>query len=99
MNISNTRLLVAALSLALALPAQATTQKVIIYFDSINTVQFLQNDWNPQDGDTHWEAIGVENMSIATDPSLLDFFGLYIAGSFSVGDDPWETVSIKSPQS
>jgi hypothetical protein len=99
MDISNTRLLVAALTLALALPAQATTQKVIIYFDSINTVQFLQNDWNPQDGDTRWGAIGVENMSIATDPSLLDFFGLYIAGSFSVGDDPWETVSIKSPQS
>ncbi|WP_143053104.1 hypothetical protein [Nitrosovibrio tenuis] len=83
-------------SLVLALPSQATTLKALKYIDSTNTVQFLQNDWNPADGDTHWEAIGVDGMWVGTDPYLLDFFGANVAGSFSVGDDPWEIVSIKS---
>ncbi len=96
MDISQIRLLIMTLGLALALPAQATTLKVLKYFDSTNTVQFLQNDWNPADGDTHWEAVGVGGMTISTDPYLMDFFGANVAGSFVVGDDPWETVSIKS---
>src|SRR4051794_5816187 len=84
------------LALALALPAQATTLKILKSFDSTNTVQFLQNDWNPADGDTYWQTVVPDGMWISTDPYLLDFFGANVAGSFVVGDDPWETVSIKS---
>ena len=96
MNILKILFWVLALSLALALPAQATTLKVLKYFDSTNTVQFLQNDWNPADGDTHWQTVVSDGMWVSTDPYLLDFYGATVAGTFAVGDDPWETVSIKS---
>ena len=43
-----------------------------------NKVQFLENDWNPADGDTHWEALGV----IVVDPYLLDFIGPNVTESF-----------------
>ena len=65
-------------------------------FDSTNTVQFLQNDWNPADGDTHWQTVVSDGMWVSTDPYLLDFYGATVAGTFAVGNDPWETVSIKS---
>ncbi|SDZ20875.1 hypothetical protein [Nitrosomonas sp. Nm58] len=93
MVISQIRLLIIALSLVLALPAQATTLKILKRFDSTNSVLFLQNDWNPADGNTYWGAIDVLN---STDPVPTDFYGVNVAGSFSVGGDPWETVSIKS---
>src|SRR5690242_4683168 len=96
MNTRDIRFLVFGASLALAAPAQATTLKTLQYIDSPNAVQFLQNDWNPADGDTHWQTVAPDSMSVATDPSLLDFFGATVAGSFIVGDDTWETVSIKS---
>lgn len=96
MNISKIRFLILAFGLAVALPAQATTIKVLQEISSPNAVQFLQNDWNPPDGDTHWQTVVPDNMSVATDPSLLDFYGAIVAGTFVVGDDPWETVSIKS---
>ena len=96
MNILKILFWVLALSLAHALPAQATTLKVLKYFDSTNTVQFLQNDWNPADGDTHWQTVVSDGMWVSTDPYLLDFYGATVAGTFAVGNDPWETVSIKS---
>ena len=96
MNILKILFWVLALSLAHALPAQATTLKVLKYFDSTNTAQFLQNDWNPADGDTHWQTVVSDGMWVSTDPYLLDFYGATVAGTFAVGDDPWETVSIKS---
>jgi hypothetical protein len=93
MVISQIYLLIIALSLAFALPVQATTLKILKRFDATNAVLFLQNDWNPADGNTYWEAINVLN---STDPIPTDFNGVNVAGSFFVGDDPWETVSIKS---
>jgi hypothetical protein len=86
-------ILAAAASLAFALPAQATTLKVFKRFDSTNSVLFLQNDWNPANGNTYWGPAGVVD-TIEAGPS--DFSGVSVAGSFSVGEDPWETVSIKS---
>ncbi|AKH36850.1 MULTISPECIES: hypothetical protein [Nitrosomonas] len=96
MNISQIRFLITILSVVFALSAQATTLKNLKSFDSTNTVQYLQNDWNPADGDTHWGDIKTDNMSTSTDPYLLDFFGAYVVGDFFVGNDLWETVSIKS---
>ena len=95
MEISRICGLIIALSLSFVLPAQATTLKNIKTFSSTNTVQYLQNDWNPSDGDTHWGALEIKNMSDLV-AFLLDFYGPYVAGSFIVGNDPWETVSIKS---
>ncbi|MBA4143411.1 MAG: hypothetical protein H0X43_10520 [Nitrosospira sp.] len=86
-------ILAAAASLAFALPAQATTLKTLKRFDSTNSVLFLQNDWNPANGNTYWGALEV---SQSTDPGPTDFSGPNVAGSFSAGEDPWETVSIKS---
>jgi hypothetical protein len=85
--------LLTALSLAFVLPAQATTLKILKRFDSTDSVLFLQNDWNPANGNTYWGAVDVSN---STDPIPTDFNGVNVAGSFSVGEDPWETVSIKS---
>ena len=83
----------AGLCLAFALPAQATTLKILKRFDATNSASFLQNDWNPANGNTHWGAIALSqsNEGIPT-----DYMGTNVAGSFSVGEDPWETVSIKS---
>lgn len=93
MVISQICLLLIALSLAFALPVQATTLKILKRFDSTNSALFLQNDWNPADGNTYWEAVNLLN---STDPIPTDFHGVNVAGSFLVGNDPWETVSIKS---
>src|SRR5690348_7866438 len=95
MNIQKICLLFFASSLWLALSAQATSIKTLTYFDATNKAQFLQNDWNPADGDTHWEAVAAGYMNVL-DPYLLDFIGANVGGNFVVGDDPWETVSIKS---
>lgn len=95
MNIQKICLLFFASSLWLALPAQATSIKTLTYFDATDKAQFLQNDWNPADGDTHWEAVAAGYMNVL-DPYLLDFIGVNVGGNFVVGDDPWETVSIKS---
>jgi hypothetical protein len=84
----------AGLSLAFALPAQATALKILKRFDSTDSALFLQNDWNPANGNTHWGALAV---SQSTDPIPTDYSGPNVAGSFSAGEDPWETVSIKSP--
>jgi hypothetical protein len=84
----------AVFSLAFALPAQATALKILQRFDSTNSVLFLQNDWNPANGNAYWGAIGV---SQSTDPVPTDFAGANVAGTFSVGEDLWETVSVKSP--
>ncbi|HET7060901.1 MAG TPA: hypothetical protein VFI43_01845 [Nitrosospira sp.] len=96
MNIAKVLFLILAFGLSVALPVQATTLKVLQDIGSPNSVQFLQNDWNPADGDTHWQTVAPDSMSVATDPSVLDFNGAIVAGTFVVGDDPWETVSIKS---
>ena len=84
----------AGLSLVFALPAHATALKILQRFDSTNSVLFLQNDWNSANGTTYWGPIAV---SQSTDPVPTDFTGANVAGSFSVGADLWETVSIKSP--
>lgn len=83
-----------ALSLVFALPAQATALKILQRFDLTNSALFLQNDWNPANGNTHWGAVALSqsNEGIPT-----DYMGTNVAGSFSAGEDPWETVSIKSP--
>lgn len=96
MDISQIRYLIMTVSLILALPAQATTLKNLKSFGSTNTVQYLQNDWNPADEDTYWGIVEAAYNNNATDIYNLDFFGAYVAGSFHVGNDPWETVSIKS---
>ncbi|MCO6426671.1 hypothetical protein [Nitrosomonas communis] len=96
MVISLIRFLIVALSLALALPAQATTLKILKRFDSTDSVLFLQNDWNPADGNTYWGAIEIGSNNNGTDLYNLEFLGTYVAGSFVIGNDPWETVSIKS---
>ena len=83
----------AGLSLAFALPAQATALKILQRFDSTNSVLFPQNDWNPANGNTHW---GTITLSQSTDPVPTDHLGANVAGNFSAGEDPWETVSIKS---
>jgi hypothetical protein len=75
MNIQKILFLILAFGLSVALPVQATTIKVLQEISSPNVVQFLQNDWNPADGDTHWQTVVPDNMSVATDPSLLDFYG------------------------
>lgn len=93
MHISRIGFFMMTLSLTFAWPAQATTLKILKRFDSTDSVLFLQNDWNPADGNTYWEAVDMSN-STASIPT--DFHGASIAGSFSVGEDPWETVSIKS---
>ena len=84
----------AILSLVFALPAQATALKILQRFDSTNSALFLQNDWNPANGNTFWGPVGV---SQSTDPGPTDFAGANLTASFSVGADLWETVSIKSP--
>jgi hypothetical protein len=85
----------AGLCLAFVLPAQATTTlKTLKHFDSAEAALFLQDDWNPANGNTHW---GTISGSYGSDRSHTFFYGPNIVGSFSAGEDPWETVSIKSP--
>ena len=62
MDILQIRFLITILSVVLALPAQATTLKNLKSFDSTNTVQYLQSDWNPSDGDTHWGDIRIDKL-------------------------------------
>jgi hypothetical protein len=85
---------VAGLCLAFALPAQATTLKILKRFDSTDAALFLQDDWNPANGNTHWGTISVSGSPV---PGPSDFYGANVAGSFSAGEDFWENISIKSP--
>ena len=96
MGILKIRYLIVILFLGSSLVVQATTLKTLERFDSLIGLVYLQNDWNPNDGDTHWEAIGRGGMLDTSNPLLIDFYGQSASGTFTVGDDQWETVSIKS---
>src|SRR5687768_7710299 len=77
----------AGLCLAFALPAQATTLKILKRFDATGSASFLQNDWSPANGNTYWGAVAVYNYTGA-DPA--DYSGAYVVRNFSAGEDPWE---------